>query len=676
MERGDTTTIDSSMTVLEDLNEKQKEAVETTEGPVLLIAGAGTGKTNTLVHRLAKLVSNGVSAENILLLTFTKKAAREMLTRAVSVLDKRCSKVHGGTFHSFASHILRKYSPVLGISPQFSILDESDSIDVFQLIRSEGNYAAQKLRFPSNETLLSLYSSSINTGKDLPELLKTESPKFLDQENSIRNIFSDYKSYKRERSLLDYDDLLLFARELLTEHDAIRKKLSEQYKYIMVDEFQDTNKLQAHIACLLASEHENIFVVGDDAQSIYSFRGANVKGIFDFPKIFPNTKTIFLERNYRSTPSILNLANGILLNFSEKYEKYLYTKNEDFRKPLLSGFPDELDEAEGIADRILERREEGIALNNMAVLFRSGWNSNQLELVLNSRNIPYQKFGGKKFIESAHAKDFLSLLRIRENRLDSVSWLRILLLLPGIGAAKAKLILNELSKSGGDLQTVRILHKGTISSDLQKLSDLLNRADSNPTVILENFLGFYKPLLEKKYDDPKRRMEDLNSFLTLSQRYETLHEFLVEMSLEGPNRSLDKLVPEEEDEDALVLSTIHSSKGLEFDTVFLLNVTEGSFPSGRGEKNIEEERRLFYVGVTRARKSLTLTYPQASSSRSGHNFNRLSRFIEELKESEKILERNFFPKIDAAATSHAEIQSDNRSSETEARKRIRDFFGS
>lgn len=663
------------MTAPEELNEKQKEAIEATEGPVLLIAGAGTGKTKTLVHRLAKLVSLGVPAENILLLTFTRKAAREMSTRAVALLDNRCSKVHTGTFHSFSAHVLRKYAPVLGFSPQFSILDETDASDVFQFVRSEGEYANQKNRFPANETLVTVYSSCINTGRELKDILKSEYPKFIDQESSIKRIFEEYASYKKERSLLDYDDLLLFVRDLLSEHDSVRKKISEQYKYLMVDEYQDTNKLQAHIACLLASEHENIFVVGDDAQSIYSFRGASVKGIFDFPKIFPNTKTIYLERNYRSTPSILNLANGVLLNFSEKYEKYLYTKNEDSQKPVLLGFSDELEEAEGIADRILERREEGTPLSEMAVLFRSGWNSNQLELVLNSRNIPYQKFGGKKFIESAHAKDFLALLRIRENPMDSVSWLRVLLLLPSIGPAKAKVILNELKILSGNLSAVLDRQKSPTAL-LEKLSGLLS-SEGNLISTLERFLEFYKPLLEKKYDDPKRRFEDLNSFLTLSQRYGTLHEFLVEMSLDGPTRSLEKLIPEDEEEGTLVLSTIHSAKGLEFDTVFLLNVTEGSFPSGRGEKNIEEERRLFYVGITRARKNLLLTYPQTSLSRGGNTFNRVSRFIEELKEPDKILDKRFYDgKKPSESSPGLRNLSDARSPENETVKRIRDFFGS
>lgn len=663
------------MTEPDLLNEKQKEAIETTEGPVLVIAGAGTGKTKTIVHRLAKLVEAGIPAENILLLTFTRKAAREMLSRSVSLLDKRCARVHGGTFHSFSSHILRKYAPILGLSSQFSILDESDCSDIFQLLRTQGEYALQKSRFPSNDTLISLHSAMINRSKTLEELLKAEYPKFLNQSVLIQRIFIEYSEYKRLRSLVDYDDLLVYCLELLNKHETVRKKISEQYRYIMVDEFQDTNQIQAHISCLLALEHENILVVGDDAQSVYSFRGADVNGIFNFPKIFPKTKTIYLERNYRSTPSILNLANTVLANFREKYEKYLYTKNEDFQKPALIGFADELEEAEGIADLILERREDGVPLKDIAVLFRSGWNSNQLELVLGQRNIPFLKFGGKKFVESAHAKDYLALLKIKENRSDSISWLRILLLIPGIGSAKAKSILQELENGETHLKNIFYSLKGASASYLKELGGLLESEDSDLQKTLGRFIDFYSPLLEKKYDDPKRRIDDLNAFLTLSQKYRTLHEFLVDVSLDGPSKSLEKISPEEEDE-RLVLSTVHSSKGLEFDTVILLNVTEGSFPSGRGEKNLEEERRLFYVAITRAKKKLVLTHPQISVQKNSQHFNRVSRFIEEIREPEKVLEKQFVSKSESSDANHPDSKNGGQTKEADARKRIREFFGS
>ncbi|PJZ69461.1 ATP-dependent DNA helicase [Leptospira perolatii] len=663
-----------------ELNSKQIEAVTSIHGPVLVIAGAGTGKTNTLVHRLAHLVDSEIPAEQILLLTFTRKASREMLSRATRLLDQRCSQVHGGTFHSFCSHILRKYGPLLGIHSQFSILDESDSVDILQLIRTEGEYASLKSRFPSNEMLVSMQSTLINTSSSLEDLLKLEYPRFLSVGEQVRKILEEYKTYKKSRSLLDYDDLLVYVRDLLVQHEGVRKKLSEYYRYIMIDEFQDTNKLQAHIACLLASEHENIFVVGDDAQSIYSFRGASVKGIFDFPKIFPSTKLIYLEQNYRSTPSILNFANAVLENFSEKYEKYLYTKNSDLGKPTLLAFSDELEEAEGIADLILEKRENGISLKDIAVLFRSGWNSTQLELVLTRRNIPYQKFGGRKFVESAHAKDLISFLRIHENPFDSVSWLRVLLLLPGIGIAKAKNLLQLLEHAQGRLG--KVLESSNFSSQKQlaDLSILQNYNNLAATKLIEGYIEFYRPILEKKFDDAKQRLEDLNSFLSLSKRFDTLHEFLVELSLDGPAKNLDKLEASSETEEPLTLSTIHSAKGLEFDSVFLLNVTEGSFPSSKSQKNIEEERRLFYVGITRAKKDLNLTYPQTSTSRLGVQFNRLSRFIEEISNPENVFIRQFANPSSKSTQSVPNSLETNQtnfgSEESGTRKRIRDFFGS
>lgn len=341
-----------------ELNAAQLEAVLVREGPVLVLAGAGTGKTKTIVSRLAQLVSSGVPASSILLLTFTRKAAREMILRASFVGDKRCAEVQGGTFHSFCSGVLRRFAPVLGISSGFTILDDSDTLDVFQFLRNEKDFGKTKSRFPSNETLISIYGEIRNTGKSLRSVLEKDYPLFLQKTKDISQIFTDYKSYKAERSLLDYDDLLYFTRDLLADHSEVRNALSEKYRFIMVDEFQDTNKVQAHIVCLLASEHSNLMVVGDDAQCIYTFRGASVRGILDFPKIFPNTKTIFLEKNYRSTASILNLANVVLRNFSEKYDKQLFTDNENGPIPNVLQFEDELEEAEGIAKILLQKKKK------------------------------------------------------------------------------------------------------------------------------------------------------------------------------------------------------------------------------------------------------------------------------------------------------------------------------
>ncbi|WP_016755839.1 ATP-dependent helicase [Leptospira santarosai] len=662
-----------------ELNAAQLEAALVREGPVLVLAGAGTGKTKTIVSRLAQLVSSGVPASSILLLTFTRKAAREMILRASFVGDKRCAEVQGGTFHSFCSGVLRRFAPVLGISSGFTILDDSDTLDVFQFLRNEKDFGKTKSRFPSNETLISIYGEIRNTGKSLRSVLEKDYPLFLQKTKDISQIFKDYKSYKAERSLLDYDDLLYFTRDLLADHSEVRNALSEKYRFIMVDEFQDTNKVQAHIVCLLASEHSNLMVVGDDAQCIYTFRGASVRGILDFPKIFPNTKTIFLEKNYRSTASILNLANVVLRNFSEKYDKQLFTDNENGPIPNVLQFEDELEEAEGIAKILLQKKEEGIPFKKMSVLFRAGWNSNQLELVLAKRNIPFVKFGGRKFIETAHIKDLLSFLKLLVNPLDSVSWVRILKLIPGIGNSKANDILDKIRKSSGSFEVLSGENGTAIDAYLSPLYRIyLKHKEMNSKVkkIASDFIDYYRVLLEKNYDDSKRRSEDLDSVLGFSLKYSSLGDFLSDLTLEHASLSLDKIKPDHTETDLLHLSTVHSAKGLEFDLVFILNATEGVFPSSKN-LDVEEERRLFYVAITRARKELYFTKPSLAQSRSGPYYTNLSRFLSEIQSPEKVYELKL---MSGKPTSKKfrPTKSTKVSSSKAAKKslsRIQDYFG-
>ncbi|MDI7216691.1 ATP-dependent helicase [Leptospira santarosai] len=659
-----------------ELNAAQLEAVLVREGPVLVLAGAGTGKTKTIVSRLAQLVSSGVPASSILLLTFTRKAAREMILRASSIGDKRCSEVQGGTFHSFCSGVLRRFAPVLGISSGFTILDDSDTLDVFQFLRNEKDFGKTKSRFPSNETLISIYGEIRNTGKSLRSVLEKDYPLFLQKTKDISQIFTDYKSYKAERSLLDYDDLLYFTRDLLADHSEVRNALSEKYRFIMVDEFQDTNKVQAHIVCLLASEHSNLMVVGDDAQCIYTFRGASVRGILDFPKIFPNTKTIFLEKNYRSTASILNLANVVLRNFSEKYDKQLFTDNENGPIPNVLQFEDELEEAEGIAKILLQKKEEGIPFKKMSVLFRAGWNSNQLELVLAKRNIPFVKFGGRKFIETAHIKDLLSFLKLLVNPLDSVSWVRILKLIPGIGNSKANDILDKIRKSSGSFEVLSGENGTAIDAYLSPLYRLyLKHKEMNSKVkkIASDFIDYYRILLEKNYDDSKRRSEDLDSVLGFSLKYTSLGDFLSDLTMEHTSLSLDRIKPDNTETDLLHLSTVHSAKGLEFDLVFILNATEGVFPSSKN-LDVEEERRLFYVAITRARKELYFTKPSLAQSRSGPYYTNLSRFLSEIQSPEKVYELKLMPGRSASKKFPSTKVSPSKTSK-ESLSRIQDYFG-
>ncbi|ALO25563.1 ATP-dependent helicase [Leptospira borgpetersenii] len=660
----------------EELNAAQLEAVLTQEGPVLVLAGAGTGKTKTIVSRLAQLVSSGVPTSSILLLTFTRKAAREMLLRASSIGDKRCTEVQGGTFHSFCSGVLRKFAPVLGLSSGFTILDESDTLDVFQFLRNEKDFGKTKSRFPSNETLISIYGEIQNTGRVLQTVLEKDYPLFLQRTKDISQIFEDYKSYKTERSLLDYDDLLYFTRDLLTNHPGVRNSLSEKYKFIMVDEFQDTNKVQAHIACLLASEHSNLMVVGDDAQCIYTFRGASVRGILDFPKIFSNTKTIFLEKNYRSTTAILNLANAVLQNFSEKYDKYLFTDNENGSIPNVLQFEDELEEAEGITEILLQKKEDGIPFKKMCVLFRAGWNSNQLELVLAKRNVPFVKFGGRKFIETAHIKDLLSFLKVLVNPLDSVSWIRVLKLIPGIGNSKANGILDKIRKSSGSFEVLLGENETAIDKYISPLYHLYQKhreTYSEVKKVTSDFIDYYRVLLEKNYDDSKRRSEDLDSVLGFSLKYTSLGDFLSDLTMDHASLSLDKIKPDDAETDLLNLSTVHSAKGLEFDLVFILNATEGVFPSSKNT-DTEEERRLFYVAITRARKELYFTRPSLAHSRSGPYYTKLSRFLSEIQSPEKVYELKLIPGKSVPQNFFSTKASSSKTA-NDSFSRIQDYFG-
>ncbi|TGK22659.1 ATP-dependent helicase [Leptospira kmetyi] len=660
----------------EELNPAQLEAVLTQEGPVLVLAGAGTGKTKTIVSRLAHLVSSGIPASSILLLTFTRKAAREMILRASSIGDSKCADVQGGTFHSFCSGVLRKFAPVLGISSDFTILDEADVLDVFQFLRNEKDFGKTKSRFPSNETLVSIHGEIQNTGKNLQAILEKDYPQFIQRFEDITLIFGDYKIYKSERSLLDYDDLLYFTKDLLSNHPGVRSALSEKYRFVMVDEFQDTNKVQAHIACLLASEHSNLMVVGDDAQCIYTFRGASVRGILDFPKIFSNTKTVFLEKNYRSTPAILNLANAVLHNFAEKYDKYLFTDNENGPVPAVLQFTDELEEAEGIADILLQKKEEEIPFQRMSVLFRAGWNSNQLELVLAKRNIPFVKFGGRKFIETAHIKDLLSFLKILLNPLDSVSWIRVLKLIPGIGNAKSNDLLEKIRMSSGSFEVLSEEKGSSIEKYLSPLLNLYRKHKEGSSVvknIAADFIDYYRVLLEKNYDDYKRRSEDLDSVLGFALKYDSLGAFLSDLTMDSASLSLDKIKPDNQESDLLNLSTVHSAKGLEFDVVFVLNSTEGVFPSNKNT-DTEEERRLFYVAITRARKELFLTRPSLAQSRSGPYYTKLSRFLSEIQSPEKVYELKLMSGKSANKDSFASEGTPAKPA-NDSFARIQDYFG-
>lgn len=597
----------------EDLNEAQLEAVKSKDGPILVIAGAGSGKTKTLTYRVARLIEDGIKPENILLLTFTKKAAAEMLSRATIVLDNRCEKVAGGTFHSFANIILRKYSKLLGLKNNFTIMDRVDCEDVINHIVGQ-LFPKKEKRFPKKSTLLDIYSKSINKVTPTKQIIADEFPQFAHCEDKIIEVHKAYVAYKRENSVLDYDDLLLYIKLLLENNDGLRKRLSNEYKYIMVDEYQDTNTLQADVIRLLASEHNNIMAVGDDAQSIYSFRGANFRNILDFPRLFENTKIIKLEQNYRSTQNILKLTNEIISKAKEKYTKNLFSNIVSPQVPALICAKDTQMEADFICQRILELLDEDISLSDICVLTRNARMSYNLEIELSKRAIPFQKFGGPKFMETAHIKDVVAHLRVILNPDDVISLTRILLLLKGVGASTVNNIMPIIK---GDLKPDIKLLPSNKSQSLTPLFNTLGQlrdysTTKKPEEIVSAVINYYRPILKDKYDDFSKREKDLDHFEYLSTQYSNLEDFISDLALEPPDASVEGMYKKNSDDEALTISTIHSAKGLEWDSVFIIGAVDGRFPSAysfNSEEEMDEELRLMYVATTRAKNNLYITYP-------------------------------------------------------------------
>ena len=596
-----------------DLNEAQLSAVKSKEGAILVIAGAGSGKTKTLTYRVARLIEDGTSPENILLLTFTKKAASEMLSRAALVLDERCEKVAGGTFHSFANIILRKYAKLLKLKNNFTILDKTDCEDIISHIVGK-MFPKKEKRFPKKGTIHEIYSKSVNKETPTKKIIHDEFPQFEHCEDKIIEVHKAYVTYKRENSILDYDDLLLYLKLLLENNEQLRKTLSNQYKYIMVDEYQDTNTLQADIIKLLASEHNNIMAVGDDAQSIYSFRGANYRNILDFPKLFENTKIIKLEQNYRSTQNILKLTNTIISRAKESFSKTLFSNIKSPVVPALICAKNTQMEADFICQRILELLDEDINLSDICVLARNARMSYALEIELSKRAIPYQKFGGPKFMETAHVKDIIAHLRVIINPDDIISLNRILLLLKGVGSSTVNSVIPIIK--GNLLPDSKSLPPKKVDSILPMLR-ILERLNSKiatqkPSEIVEEIISYYRPILKDKYDDFSKREKDLEHLQYLSTQYSNLEDFISDMALEPPDASVEGMYKRNSDDEALTISTIHSAKGLEWDSVFIIGAVDGRFPSAysfNSEEEMDEELRLMYVATTRAKNNLYISYP-------------------------------------------------------------------
>jgi DNA helicase-2/ATP-dependent DNA helicase PcrA len=624
-----------------DLNPAQFEAVSLTAGPVLVIAGAGSGKTRTLVYRLAYLVEHGIAPWNILLLTFTRKASQEMLHRASQLIDRPLQQVAGGTFHAVCHGWLRRYGSRLGYNSGFTLLDRHDQGDLVRTLQDRLEIKASPGQFPRRGTLVEIFGALVNKDLDLETLMAREYPQFINQAPTIFTLNDLYRQHKREHYLLDYDDLLLEGRRLLTEHDDLRLELSQRCQYIMVDEYQDTNRLQSELVKLLAFTHDNVMAVGDDSQSIYSFRGANFRNIMDFPRLFPGTRIIKLEENYRSTQPILDLTNTIIAEASEKYTKCLFTQKKEGPKPVLLQAGSENEQSRLICETVAELQNQGISLHNIAVLFRSAYHSFDLELELQGRHIPFMKFGGFKFMESAHIKDLLAHLRVAANPRDSVSWNRLLQLVPGIGKKSAQKFLAQLKQGEFSLATalqwLTSQKSAKARAGLESLADLLQELqnpDLGPATRLGLALAYYEPILQTHFDDYPKRQKDFKSLVEITERYRKLDDFLNDLTLEPPN-SMAEIAAEPGE--YLTLSTIHSAKGLEWDAVFIIWAAEGRFPSTYSqekEEELEEERRLMYVAATRARHYLYITYPAVSYTRYlGTTFNTVSRFVRDLPQS-------------------------------------------
>ena len=630
-----------------ELNEAQYLAVTTLDGPLLIVAGAGTGKTRTLVYRVARLIETGVRPEAVLLLTFTRRAATSMLARAAALADERCRRVSGGTFHSLAHTILRKYAELAGVQRNFTVLDSSDTEDVIDLLRRQMRFTGKDRRFPRKRTICAIYSMAANKLLSLADVLKQHYPQFGHEARALTELFKAFEEFKRARHMLTYDDLLVRLCEALEASTELCQRLSEQYRYIMVDEYQDTNRLQAHIVRLMTATHANVAVVGDESQAIYSFRGASYKNMLEFPQLFPAARVIKLEENFRSTQPVLDVANAIIADAAEGYAKRLFSKVADGPAPLLVSARDENEQSRFIAERIAELREEGVPLREIAVLFRASSHAFDLEIELGKQGLPFRKFGGIKFAESAHVKDALAFLRVALNPVDTLSWLRALKLIDHIGEATVELIVDYLGVERREFRTTRAKEtlfkrlkqfpgRASYQTALIRLAHVLCTIveHKSPHAQLATVLRFYRPLLKARYDDYPRRQRDLEHLQAIAKRYKSAAELLSDVALDPTDAAqADRTA---RSGDYVTLSTVHSAKGLEWQTLFVIWLTDGWFPSARSAdefEDLEEERRLLYVAATRAKQHLYFTYPLSGTRGGGADFPPVvSRFLEPISD--------------------------------------------
>ena len=627
-----------------ELNPQQLEAVTAEGGPILVIAGAGSGKTRTVTYRVAWLIESGVHPEAILLVTFTNKAAREMLHRVEILVGGEVRRIWGGTFHHIGNLLLRRHAHLLGYGNNYVIIDREDSKDLLDVCLTDLSIDTRKKRFPKAVIISDILSLSLSTERRIDEVVEEKYPFFASLTSTIEKVAEYYQARKRKLNFMDYDDLLCNWKTLLDKHPEVKDSYCRHFVHILVDEYQDTNKIQADLIDILSSHHRNLMVVGDDSQSIYSFRGADFANIIDFPKRYPDAKIYKLETNYRSSPEILHLTNNVISNNKRQFPKTLRPVKKNRSLPVVVPLKDVSQQAEFVAQRILELRDEDYSLNEIAVLYRSHYHSLEVQMELTRRGIPYVVRSGLRFFERAHIKDVISYLKVALNPVDELSWKRILKLLPGVGNATADRIWQYIASTAQPLESIQsekllsLFPRGIppqwneFTSTIARLSGPSLKKD--PGEMIQNVLqGGYGECLRSRYPDYAERTEDIYQLSNFANQYRSLRKFLSELALLGTVESEVVVVGREEDE-KVILSTVHQAKGLEWSAVMVIWLSEGRFPAAKALKspeNLEEERRLLYVATTRAKEELCLCYPIMGGRWAKALIMKPSRFIRELE---------------------------------------------
>ncbi len=667
-------------TILDDLNDRQRDAATHAGSPLLIVAGAGTGKTKTLVSRVIRLIDDGADPSRILLLTFTRRASAEMLSRvAATSANRAASQVWGGTFHATANRLLRNYGQAAGLATGFTVLDQSDSTDLFGMVRADEGFGERGKRFPRKETIANIYSRMVNSQAKLAAVLDTDFPWSADHAEDLKTIFTAYTARKRRHQVLDYDDMLLFWRGLLAS--SIGDTMRAMFDHILIDEYQDTNPIQADIIRGMCRPDTEVCAVGDDAQAIYGFRAATVANMWAFPEHFPGARVVTLEQNYRSTTPILDLANAVMATSdhggvdgaAQHFDKQLWSTRTGGTTPLLVTCHDEADQSAYVAEAILDARERGIDLRQQAVLFRAGHHSDHLELELTRRDIPYVKYGGLKYLEAAHVKDLLALLRILDNPADQLAWRRVLASIEGVGPATLRKLSDAIgldpadakgsitttaSPDTNDRQTndrhtndtalLRFLNDElTVPAAAREHLDILRSALGDcadaampPAEQVDRLKAFCEVSFAANYENAAARLADIDQLAATAGAYESRSRFLTELTLDPPERTGDRAGPPHLDDDWLTLSTIHSAKGMEWRAVHVIHTADGNMPSDMAigdSDGLAEELRLMYVALTRAKDELTATFPlryhvhrYANDDR--HLYAQMSRFFEPVRE--------------------------------------------